>query len=133
MATKNNPGEHDCYTRALPDEPLFTLLGRDASASFVVLFWCKMRLLMSGVEDSIGEAQQVAESMRDWAVTLGKEDKLKLGYDAFRTACAEVAKHEIEAEAKEIFSLVQLYGLKCDIPQVQERFKSLCAKLAGVA
>ena len=29
MRTKNVPSKFDCYVHALPDEPMFTLLGRD--------------------------------------------------------------------------------------------------------
>lgn len=32
MGTKNNPGKYDCYAKAEPDEPLFTLRGKDVSA-----------------------------------------------------------------------------------------------------
>lgn len=39
MGTKRNPGEYDCYGKAEPDEPLFTLLGRDASSSYMVEIW----------------------------------------------------------------------------------------------
>ena len=32
MATKTKPGAFDCYSKAEPDEPVFTLLARDPSA-----------------------------------------------------------------------------------------------------
>lgn len=40
MGTKNNPGKFDCYEKAEPDEPVFVLLGRDATAMQTVLAWC---------------------------------------------------------------------------------------------
>ncbi len=43
MATKLNPGPRDCHARALPDEPLFTLLARDPIAPFLVSIWASMR------------------------------------------------------------------------------------------
>lgn len=42
MGTKNNPSEFDCYSKALPDEPMFTLLGRDALASDFVELWAHL-------------------------------------------------------------------------------------------
>jgi hypothetical protein len=43
MATKNNPGEFDCYANALPDEPMFVLLARDTSAPWLVEIWRHLR------------------------------------------------------------------------------------------
>lgn len=43
MGTKNNPDPNDCYVRALPDEPLFTLLARDLDAPRTVEIWAEMR------------------------------------------------------------------------------------------
>lgn len=43
MATKNNPGKHDCYTKADPDEPLFTLRGKDPIAAWLVGAWVALR------------------------------------------------------------------------------------------
>lgn len=97
MTTKANPGPNACYDRALPDEPLFTLLGRDPTAPFVVLFWMQLRNLMFGVSDQILEAGQCVEEMRNWAVKLGKEELLKTAHEAFKRACFEVTKAELEA------------------------------------
>jgi len=44
MGTKNNPGQFDCYAKALPDEPMFVLLGRDPLAGFLTSIWAKMRV-----------------------------------------------------------------------------------------
>lgn len=43
MATKENPGEFDCYEHAKPDEPLFVLLARDPNAADLVRLWAAMR------------------------------------------------------------------------------------------
>lgn len=43
MGTKNNPGLNDCYSRALPDEPMFVLLARDIHAPEVIRFWMQLR------------------------------------------------------------------------------------------
>jgi len=132
MSTKNTQSLDSCYNRADGDEPMFVLLGRDPCAAFTVLFWSKMRLLIEGPSDQISEAQTCAEQLRDWAIKLGKEEKLTLSYDAFRAACFEVAKKEIENHAGELQKLLQLYGIKCDRPEVKERVDTLVKKLAGV-
>jgi hypothetical protein len=46
MGTKTNPGDFDCYARAEPDEPLFTLLGRDPLAGILVMIWAEARKQM---------------------------------------------------------------------------------------
>lgn len=43
MGTKNNPGKFDCHEAAEPDEPRFTVIGRDQLAPFLVLMWAHMR------------------------------------------------------------------------------------------
>lgn len=43
MSTKQNPSPNDCYNRAEPDEPLFTLLARDPLAPGVVRLWAALR------------------------------------------------------------------------------------------
>ncbi len=108
------------------------MLGRDVCASFVVLFWSKMRLLVEGPSDQITEAQTCAEQMRDWAIKLGKGEKIALSYDAFRAACFEVAKNEIQSDAAELRKLIELYGLKCDRSDVNDRVEALTKKLAGI-
>lgn len=43
MATKTNPGEFPCYAAALPDEPIFTILGRDPAGPATLRFWASER------------------------------------------------------------------------------------------
>lgn len=43
MGTKNNPGGFDCYANALPDEPMFVLLGRDPAFRRQVEEWAERR------------------------------------------------------------------------------------------
>ena len=73
MATKNNPGIYDCYSKAEPDEPTFTLLARDADAPEVVEFWarCRAEAIMCGTKpkedyQQVNEARQCASAMRAW-------------------------------------------------------------------
>lgn len=73
MSTRRNPGEHDCYAAALPDEPLFVLLGRDPDAPAVVQAWAKYRLyaILRGSKPETDrplaeEALRVAGQMKAW-------------------------------------------------------------------
>lgn len=43
MDTKNNPDPKGCFHRAEPDEPRFTLLGRDPAAAATMKFWALER------------------------------------------------------------------------------------------
>jgi hypothetical protein len=43
MGTKQNPGQFDCYVKALPDEPMFVLLARDPDFFEIVMEWCNRR------------------------------------------------------------------------------------------
>jgi hypothetical protein len=73
MATKNNPGAWDCYANAEPDEPMFVLLARDASAAGLVRRWAQRRQedISTGrkpLEDQkqVDEALQCADTMDAW-------------------------------------------------------------------
>lgn len=68
MATKNNPGDYDCYAHAAPDEPMFVLLARDPSAPVLVELWAKIRDARGGADPAkVAEALACAESMKGWA------------------------------------------------------------------
>ncbi len=73
MGSKNEPGEFDCYANALPDEPMFILLARDASAPDLVDAWALGRIydIATGKKPQsdmkmVEEAQQCAKNMRAW-------------------------------------------------------------------
>jgi len=75
MGTKLNPSEFDCYAKALPDEPIFVLLGRDVEAPMAVEYWADRRARRmrqrneSRADDAkIDEADKLAQQMRDWRV-----------------------------------------------------------------
>ena len=80
MGTKNNPGNHSCYDKADPDEPMFVLLGRDPIAPFLVGWWVGLKSTHDTGADpeKLREAMETARAMDDWLLKLGKEDKLKL-------------------------------------------------------
>lgn len=74
MGTKNNPGQFDCYANAQPDEPMFILLGRDASAPMLVELWARLRLRQGENPAKVAEAQTCADTMRAWLRSLGKAE-----------------------------------------------------------
>ena len=73
MGTKNNPSTFDCYANAEPDEPMFILLARDRTASFLVEAWAMQRsqAIDRGEKPEsdramVKEAYACAEAMRVW-------------------------------------------------------------------
>ena len=71
--SKLNPGKDDCYTEALPDEPIFVLLARDDSAPELVEAWATRRLsditkCVRPPEDreKVTRAVALATKMRHW-------------------------------------------------------------------
>lgn len=78
MATKNNPGDFDCYANAEPDEPMFILLGRDPAADACILLWVRLRLLLGQSKDDpqIQEALKCAEQMAEYAGSMGKAERV---------------------------------------------------------
>jgi hypothetical protein len=66
MGTKNNPGKFDCYANAEPDEPMFVLLGRDASAGALVREWAEWRRLRGEDPAKVQEAIDCADAMDAW-------------------------------------------------------------------
>lgn len=85
MGTKNNPNPNDCYTKAEPDEPMFTLLGRDPVAAFVIRCWVSLRRLVCGDEPALfEEALSCAKACEDWAKKLGKGDRIEKAHDVSR-------------------------------------------------
>lgn len=80
MATKNNPGDYDCYANAEPDEPMFILLGRDPIAEVLVMLWADIREALGGADpEKMAEARLCAEQLAAWARSKGKDpDNAKL-------------------------------------------------------
>lgn len=66
MATKNNPGAHDCYAKAEPDEPIFVLLARDRHAPVLVAVWAALRRLEGEDPAVVDEALDCVEAMDKW-------------------------------------------------------------------
>jgi hypothetical protein len=73
MGTKNNPGEFDCYSNAMPEEPMFILLARDPNAPHLVEQWAddRQRDIDNGSRPAsdqpmVDEANHCAQTMRAW-------------------------------------------------------------------
>jgi len=79
MATKDNPGEFDCYKALANDEPYFLLRANDPCAPQIVLMWARLyieRKMMDRegsdpekVFAKYDEATTVAEAMELWHET----------------------------------------------------------------
>lgn len=136
MGTKNNPGKYDCLAAAEPDEPTFTLLGRDSTASWVILFWRGLKLKMrqqgkSGISDEkLEEASTCAAEMQKWTKDHGKSAgacvpaviALLASYDMFGVAPKDLALAHLQSAAKllkpsEIEKLVEMQRAKEEGPE----------------
>lgn len=88
MATKNQPGEFDCYGAADPDEPIFILRSTDRLAPLIVETWAAFyRFTKKQINDEEGEsmtpdqarkyteALNTARAMREWREKLDQEGR----------------------------------------------------------
>lgn len=71
MGTKSNPGAFDCHAAALPDETVFTLLGRDPALPATVRFWMEERTRLGKNESpddvhKLVEAAKAANTAEGW-------------------------------------------------------------------
>lgn len=87
MGTKLHPGENDCYSKAAPDEPIFTLRAHDKDAPLLVRIWALNReqAVEMGAKPpsdlrAVAEARQCAYEMERWRRSNGELDEQgKLG------------------------------------------------------
>lgn len=71
MPTKQHPGVFDCYAAALPDEPIFVILGRDIAGPATLGYWAQQRIALGKTDgpddlDRIKAAVAEATEMREW-------------------------------------------------------------------
>lgn len=73
MSTKLHPSTNDCFDKALPDEPVFVLLGRDLAAPGTVRQWAyqRERAIVAGEKPEedrakVAEARALARTMEQW-------------------------------------------------------------------
>jgi len=78
MGSKRKPGRFDCYAKALPDEPIVALLGRDPGAPGASEAWANLRAgrcpRSQRERAKVMEARRCARGMRRW---LARRNKLK--------------------------------------------------------
>lgn len=72
MGTKAEPGRFDGYGKAEPDEPIFTLLGRDPAAPKLIRAWVfeHQNAKTDGVQ--LMEALAVADEMDQYLIARNK-------------------------------------------------------------
>ena len=93
MSTKDNPSRFDCYARALPDEPTFTLLGRDPLAAGLVHLWTSLRRHdWSGAITNLSHLAFVAMGFR-----VEREEKIKEALDCARSMTNWMTSNENES------------------------------------
>ncbi len=71
MSTKANPGKFNCWAAAMPDEPVFTILGRDPAFPATVAFWKmeRQRLGKNETDDDMSRLLAIPREIQsavDW-------------------------------------------------------------------
>lgn len=94
MGTKTNPGEFDCHAKADPDEPLFTLIGRDPTASLLVGLWVltQQQLGKPHNDPKLDEARKCAAQMTEWARAHKSSEEVHARSIAFKRAVIQLAQ-----------------------------------------
>lgn len=109
MGTKLEPGKFDCHAKAAPDEPLFTLRGKDPAAPYLVMMWFYSRKgdwsamhrivgtmsaddnIMCRISDDsyekLEEAMRLVGDMEEWY-----RDKVDKGPDPILTAIGHLVR-----------------------------------------
>jgi hypothetical protein len=66
MGTKQDPSRFDGYGKAEPDEPVFTLIGRDPAAPALIREWVRHHQNAKTDGTQLMEALAVADEMDRW-------------------------------------------------------------------
>jgi hypothetical protein len=90
MGTKNKPAPYDCYANAHPDEPMFTLLGRDKFGASLVRLWALARETDDESQAKLQEARDCADAMAEWCNAVGKNSERALAYLPFDVLAEEL-------------------------------------------
>jgi len=61
MGTKECPGKFDCYAKAKPDEPYFTLIARDPTMGAVLMLWNVLRERTCGQDAASEQSTEAHE------------------------------------------------------------------------
>lgn len=79
MGTTENPGKYDCYNKALPDEPKFTLLARDPDFARLINLWADKRMADIKCGDRPREDVHLVTEARNCALTGAEWRRENLG------------------------------------------------------
>ncbi len=99
MGTKNDPGKYDCYVKAGPDQPLFTLLAGDPWAPTLVRLWALLKQRDSegtsrkASGPKIAEALACADAMAAYSIPDADEPDSALSYDLYFSATLFLDEH----------------------------------------
>lgn len=108
MGTKLEPDGY--YERAEPNEPMFILLARDASAPALVELWAAERERHGEHAAIVAEARECADQMRVWRDTNRPSPPTVIirSFDLDWTECTDDALHEIRNRAERIGGSVHI-------------------------
>jgi hypothetical protein len=107
-ATNNNHDQDplDCYHRAEPGEPTFTLLGRDKHAPILVWLWALLRQMDGEKPERVHDARERAMAMLGYLVGRGRR-AVGIGQAAMAAVtelvncagCANLVEDESDSQA----------------------------------
>lgn len=122
MSTKTNPGAFRCYEAALPDEPMFVILGRDPAAPATLEFWAAERIRRDKCHDKddkerIKAAYDEAQDFQTW-----RDEQMSFAAD---NQCDPIWKQpRIEAEPPPVYQPSPLYDM---VQEVVDRIDNFTA------
>jgi len=84
MTTKSEPSPFSCYDRAEPNEPIFTLLGRDPMAGILIRLWVKLREEAGEDRAKLEDALACAAACERWAISKGKLARVEAAVESLK-------------------------------------------------
>lgn len=66
IPTKTDPGPFDAFDKALADEPIFTLLGRDPASPSAITEWCRVRRNLA-IKNCAARSDEMTDELRQCA------------------------------------------------------------------
>lgn len=75
VASKADPSPFEAFAKAEPDEPYFTLLGRDPLSTSTIAWWVTMaRTMELHPSEQVDEAERIAAAMDRWRTAKEQTD-----------------------------------------------------------
>lgn len=132
MGTKNNPGKFDALAKALPDEPTFTLIGRDPLAGSAVYLWAMARPSACGKNEAekLEEARVCGLAMELYCAQVGREPVDLLDHLPVEVLAASLAKRGLIVQPVGADGLSYAdYLMVCTIEEAAEVIQRGCKSL----